>query len=68
MSYEDTADSVCVQYFSDPTWKNSEITGSFLESSSDKTATVELFGCTTQEPSFTRSCIWRWPIGIAGVL
>ena len=46
MPSEDTADSVCVQYFSDRTWKNSEITGTFAGSSSDKTATVELFGCT----------------------
>ncbi len=46
MPSEDTADSVCVQYFSDRTWKNSEITGSFAGSTSDKTATVELFGCT----------------------
>ena len=46
MPSEDTADSVCVQYFSDRTWKNSEITGSFEGSTSDKTATVELFGCT----------------------
>lgn len=46
MPSEDTADSVCVQYFSDRTWKNSEVTGTFAESASDKTATVELFGCT----------------------
>ena len=46
MPSEDTTDSVCVQYFSDRTWKNSEITGSFEGSTSDKTATVELFGCT----------------------
>lgn len=46
MPSEDTADSVCVQYFSDRTWKNSEITGTFDGSTSDKTATVELFGCT----------------------
>ena len=46
MPSEDTADSVCVQYFSDKTWKSSEITGTFAGSTSDKTATVELFGCT----------------------
>ena len=46
MPSEDTADSVCVQYFSDRTWKNSEVTGTFDGSTSDKTATVELFGCT----------------------
>lgn len=46
MPSEDTADSVCVQYFSDRTWKTSEVTGTFAESASDKTATVELFGCT----------------------
>lgn len=49
MPSEDTADSVCVQYFSEKTWKTSEITGSFEGSSSDKTATVELFGCTNKE-------------------
>lgn len=49
MPSEDTADSVCVQYFSEKTWKTSEITGTFRGSSSDKTATVELFGCTNKE-------------------
>lgn len=49
MPSEDTADSVCVQYFSEKTWKTSEITGSFDGSTSDKTATVELFGCTNKE-------------------
>lgn len=49
MPSEDTADSVCVQYFSEKTWKTSEIIGSFVGSSSDKTATVELFGCTNKE-------------------
>ena len=46
MPSEDTSDSVCVQYFSDRTWKSSEVTGTFAGSTSDKTATVELFGCT----------------------
>lgn len=49
MPSEDTADSVCVEYFSERTWKTSEVTGSFAGSSSDKTATVELFGCTNKE-------------------
>lgn len=49
MPSEDTADSVCVQYFSDKTWKTSEIVGSFDGSASDKTATVELFGCTNKD-------------------
>lgn len=49
MPSEETADSVCVQYFSEKTWKASEIVGSFEGSSSDKTATVELFGCTNKE-------------------
>ena len=49
MPSEDTADSVCVQYFSEKTWKASEVVGSFSGSSSDKTATVELFGCTNKE-------------------
>lgn len=49
MPSEDTADSVCVQYFSDKTWKTSEVVGSFAGSASDKTATVELFGCTNKE-------------------
>ncbi|MBQ8250973.1 MAG: phage tail protein [Alphaproteobacteria bacterium] len=49
MPSEDTADSVCVQYFSEKTWKTSEIVGSFEGSSSDKTATVELFGCTNKD-------------------
>ena len=49
MPSEDTADSVCVQYFSEKTWKTSEVTGTFEGSSSDKTATVELFGCTNKE-------------------
>lgn len=49
MPSEDTADSVCVEYFSERTWKTSEITGTFAGSSSDKTATVELFGCTNKE-------------------
>lgn len=49
MPSEDTADSVCVQYFSEKTWKTSEIVGSFDGSTSDKTATVELFGCTNKE-------------------
>ena len=49
MPSEDTADSVCVQYFSEKTWKTSEITGSFGGSTSDKTATVELFGCTNKD-------------------
>ena len=49
MPSEDTADSVTVEYFSEKTWKTSEVTGSFEESSSDKTATVELFGCTNKE-------------------
>ncbi len=48
MPSEDTADSVCVQYFSEKTWKTSEVIGSFEGSSSDKTATVELFGCTNK--------------------
>ncbi|MBR1756802.1 MAG: phage tail protein [Alphaproteobacteria bacterium] len=48
MPSEDTADSVCVEYFSENTWKTSEITGTFADSSSDKTATVELFGCTNK--------------------
>lgn len=48
MPSEDTADSVTVQYFSDKTWKTDEVTGSFANSSSDKTATVELFGCTNK--------------------
>ena len=49
MPSEDTADSVCVQYFSEKTWKTSEVVGSFEGSSSDKTATVELFGCTNKD-------------------
>lgn len=49
MPSEDTADSVCVQYFSEKTWKTSEVVGSFEGSYSDKTATVELFGCTNKE-------------------
>ena len=49
MPSEDTADSVTVEYFSEKTWKTSEVTGSFEESSSNKTATVELFGCTNKE-------------------
>ncbi len=49
MPSEDTADSVCVQYFSEKTWKTSEITGTFSGSASDKTAMVELFGCTNKE-------------------
>ncbi len=48
MPSEDTADSVCVEYFSERTWKTSEVTGTFVGSSSDKTATVELFGCTNK--------------------
>ena len=48
MPSEDTADSVCVEYFSENTWKTSEVTGTFSGSSSDKTATVELFGCTNK--------------------
>ncbi|MCM1323367.1 MAG: phage tail protein [Acetobacter sp.] len=49
MPSEDTADSVCVEYFSERTWKTSEVTGTFAGSSSDKTATVELFGCTNKD-------------------
>lgn len=49
MPSEDTADSVCVEYFSERTWKTSEIVGSFDEASADRTATVELFGCTNKE-------------------
>lgn len=49
MPSEDTADSVCIQYFSEKTWKTSEVTGSFSGATSDKTATVELFGCTNKE-------------------
>ena len=49
MPSEDTADNVCIQYFSEKTWKTSEVTGSFKDSSSNKTATVELFGCTNKE-------------------
>lgn len=52
MPSEDTADSVCVEYFSERTWKTSEITGTFAGSSSDKTATVELFGCTNKEQAY----------------
>ncbi len=48
MPSEDTADSVCVEYFSEQTWKTSEVTGTFAGSSADKTATVELFGCTNK--------------------
>lgn len=48
MPSEDTADSVCVEFFSERTWKTSEVTGTFEGSSSDKTATVELFGCTNK--------------------
>lgn len=49
MPSEDTADSVCVEYFSERTWKTSEVVGSFDEANSDRTATVELFGCTNKE-------------------
>lgn len=49
MPSEDTADSVCVEYFSEDTWKTNEVTGTFAGSASDKTATVELFGCTNRE-------------------
>lgn len=49
MPSEDTADSVTIEYFSEKTWKTSEVTGSFEASSSDKIATVELFGCTNKE-------------------
>ena len=49
MPSEDTADSVCVQYFSDVTWKPSEVTGTIDNASSDKMATVELFGCTNKD-------------------
>ena len=49
MPSEDTADSVCVQYFSEKTWKTSEVTGTFSGSTSDKTAIVELFGCTNKD-------------------
>jgi len=48
MPSEDTADSVCVQYFSEKNWKTSEIIGAFNGSTSNKTATVELFGCTNK--------------------
>lgn len=49
MPSEDTADSVCVEFFSEKTWKTSEVTASFAEANTDKTATVELFGCTNKE-------------------
>ena len=49
MPSEDTADSVTVEYFSDKTWKTTEITGVLPESTSENTATVELFGCTNKE-------------------
>lgn len=49
MPSEDTADSVCVEYFSERTWKTSEVIGSFDEANSDRTATVELFGCTNKD-------------------
>lgn len=49
MPSEETADSVCVQYFSEKTWKASEIVGAFEGSSSDKTATVELLGRTNKD-------------------
>ena len=49
MPSEDTADSVTVEYFSDKTWKTTEITGVLSESTSENTATVELFGCTNKE-------------------
>lgn len=49
MPSEDTADSVTIEYFSSKTWKSNEVTGSLAESSSDKPATVELFGCTDKE-------------------
>lgn len=49
MPSEDTADSVCVEYFSEKTWKTSEVTGTFEGVTADKTATVELFGCTNKQ-------------------
>lgn len=49
MPSEDTADSVCVEYFSEKTWKTSEVTGTFEGATADKTATVELFGCTNKQ-------------------
>ena len=49
MPSEDTADSVTIEYFSNKTWKTTEITGILPESTSNNTATVELFGCTDKE-------------------
>ncbi len=52
MPSDDTADSVTVQYFSDITWKTSEVTGSYENSTFERTATVELFGCTSKEQAY----------------
>ncbi|MFI3241769.1 MAG: host specificity factor TipJ family phage tail protein [Alphaproteobacteria bacterium] len=52
MPSDDTADSVTVQYFSDITWKTSEVTGSYENSTLERTATVELFGCTSKEQAY----------------
>lgn len=49
MPSEDTADSVTIEYFSNKTWKTTEITGILPESTSENTATVELFGCTDKD-------------------
>lgn len=48
MPSEDTADSVTIEYFSEKTWKSNEVTGILPDSTSEKPATVELFGCTNK--------------------
>ena len=50
---EDTADAVTVTYFSERTWRPDEIVAvlpnSDADAAADKSATVELFGCTGAE-------------------
>ena len=50
---EDTADAVTVTYFSERTWRPDEIVAALpnsdADAAADKSATVELFGCTGAE-------------------
>ena len=53
MSYvlpsDDTADAVTVEYFNERTWKPAEVTAKMSDSSADKPAKVNLFGCVTKD-------------------
>ena len=49
MPGEETADAVTVEFFSSRTWKPDEVTEKLADSTGDKPARVQLFGCTSSD-------------------